>query len=93
MPIIVLDPTVSAAPASASLAPARRSLTGARVGLLDNGKVNVDRFLDHVEDLLRTRHRVADVVRHRKPNMSAPAPPAMLAELAACDAVLSAVGD
>jgi hypothetical protein len=74
-------------------APSSRGLAGARGGLLDNGKVNVDRFLDHVEDLLRTRHGVADVLRRRKPNMSAPAPAAILAELAACDVVVSAVGD
>ena len=93
MPIIVLDPTVAPTPPSARPASAPRTLSGARIGLLDNGKVNVDRFLDHVEDLLRTRHGVADVLRRRKPNMSAPAPAAMLAELAACDAVVSAVGD
>jgi hypothetical protein len=55
--------------------------------------VNVDRFLDHVADVLRAEHGVKDVVRRRKPNMSAPAPAAMLAELAGCDAVISAVGD
>jgi hypothetical protein len=63
------------------------------VGLLDNGKMNVDRFLDHVETLLRARHGVRDVVRRRKPNMSAPAPAEILGALAACDAVVSAVGD
>ena len=93
MAIIVLDPTVATAQAGVPLAPALRSLAGKRIGLLDNGKVNVDRFLDHVEDIVRTRHGVADVVRRRKPNMSAPAPDAVLAELAACDAVVSAVGD
>jgi hypothetical protein len=93
MPIIVLDPTVAAEPRTARPAPPPRALAGARIGLLDNGKVNVGRFLDHVEALLRTRHGVAEVVRRRKPNMSAPAPAAMLDELVACDAVLSAVGD
>ena len=93
MAITVLDPTVAPGPATARLAPALRALAGTRVGLLDNGKVNVDRFLDHVENLLRTRHGVADVLRCRKPNMSAPAPAPVLAELAACDAVISAVGD
>jgi hypothetical protein len=93
MAIIVLDPTVANAQTGVQLAPALRSLAGRRIGLLDNGKVNVDRFLDHVEDIVRTRHGVADVVRRRKPNMSAPAPDAVLAELAACDAVVSAVGD
>ena len=93
MPITVLDPTAGGVPPPARLAPRRASLAGTRVGLLDNGKVNVDRFLDHVEAILRAEHRVAEVVRRRKPNMSAPAPPAMIAELVACDAIVSAVGD
>ena len=93
MPIRVLDPTSGMETRAARRAPALRSLAGATVGLLDNGKVNVERFLDHVADVLRAEHGVKDVVRRRKPNMSAPAPAAMLAELAACDAVISAVGD
>jgi hypothetical protein len=93
MPITVLDPTLAPAAAPARLAPGLRALTGARVGLLDNGKANVDRFLDQVADVLRTAHGVGEIVRLRKPNMSAPAPDAMLDTLAACDAVISAVGD
>ncbi len=93
MPITVLDPTAGEAPPPVRRAPRLDTLGGRRVGLLDNGKVNVDRFLDHVEAILRVEHGVADVLRRRKPNMSAPAPPEMLAELAACDAVVSAVGD
>jgi hypothetical protein len=93
MPITVLDPTARSTGAPTRLAPPLRALAGARVGLLDNGKVNVDRFLDHVADVLRTVHGVGDVVRERKSNMSAPAPDAVLGQLAACDAVISAVGD
>ena len=93
MPITVLDPTPGAVTRTARRAPPLGTLAGARVALLDNGKVNVGRFLDHVEAILRAEHGVADVVRRRKPNMSAPAPPALLAELTACDAVVSAVGD
>ena len=78
---------------TARLAPRRASLAGTRVGVLDNGKVNVDRFLDHVEAILRAEHGVSGVVRGRKTNMSAPAPPALLQELLACDALVSAVGD
>ena len=93
MPIRVLDPTPGMDTRATRRAPAIRALAGATVGLLDNGKVNVDRFLDHVAEVLRAEHGVANVVRRRKPNMSAPAPATMLGELAACDAVISAVGD
>jgi len=49
--------------------------------------------MDHVEDLLRQEYGVREVVRRRKANQNAPAPPALIAELAGCDAVISAVGD
>jgi len=93
MPITVLDPTPGMVTRAARMAPRLPSLDGRTVGFLDNGKMNVDRFLDHVEEILRARHGVKDVVRRRKPNMSAPAPPDVLRELLACDAVVSAVGD
>jgi hypothetical protein len=69
------------------------SLEGRTVGLLDNGKFNVTPFLDWVEVLLRSEYGVRAVVRRRKANQNAPAPTALIAELAACDAVISAVGD
>jgi hypothetical protein len=93
MPLTVLDPTPGMTTRAAQTAPRLASLAGTTIGLLDNGKVNVDRFLDHVEEILRGRHGVKDVVRRRKPNMSAPAPPDVLRDLVACDAVVSAVGD
>jgi hypothetical protein len=93
MPITVLDPTPGASPEPAGMAAPLASLEGARVGLLDNGKFNVARFLDHVEQILRTEHGVREVVRRRKLNQNAPVTAALLADLVTCDAVLSAVGD
>ena len=93
MAMKVLDPTTDRAGEPVAMAPRLRSLAGTTVGLLDNGKVNAARFLDHVEDILVREHGVRAVVRRRKPNMSAPAPAELLAELTACDAVLAAVGD
>lgn len=91
--ITVLDPTPGTAIKAAPMAPPVDSLEGRTIGLLDNGKFNVARYLDHVEETLRSRYDVKEVVRRRKPNQNAPAAPAMLTELATCDAVLSAVGD
>jgi hypothetical protein len=93
MAITVLDPTLEPTARTARTAPRLPSLAGATVALLDNGKINADRFLDHVEDILRTGHGVRAVVRRRKPNASAPAPDDVLRELAGCDALVSAVGD
>lgn len=93
MGIKVLDPTLDAETEAVGLAARLSSLEGRTVGLLDNHKHNVDRFLDHVESLLRSRHGVKLVVRVLKPDQSRPAPPEALAELSRCDAAVSAVGD
>lgn len=93
MTIRVLDPTYAASgPATATSVPLR-SLVGRTVALLDNSKLNVREFLDHVEEILRTRYGVRHVVRLKKPDASRPAPPEVLARMTGCDAVISAVGD
>lgn len=93
MSIIVLDPTLSAEALEMRLAPALPALKDSVIGLLDNAKHNVDRFFDHVAEILRTRYGVRELIRRRKPDASRPAPPELLAELSACDAIISAVGD
>ena len=89
----VLDPTRERPAEAVARAPALDGLGGARIGLLDNGKIRVDRFCDFVEEILRAEYGVADVVRRRKRNASAPAPAEIMGDLLACDAVISAVGD
>jgi len=89
----VLNPTAAATPVATVAAPALSGLAGARIGLLDNGKIRVDRFCDFVEDILRTEYGVAEVVRRRKRNASAPAGADVLVDLLRCDGVISAVGD
>ncbi|PYM64230.1 MAG: hypothetical protein DMD79_06870 [Candidatus Rokuibacteriota bacterium] len=93
MGIRVLDPTGEGSAEGGGLARPLGSLRGATIGLLDNGKANVTRFLDHVERVLRAEHGIGGVLRRRKANLSAPADPDLVAELARCDAVVSAVGD
>lgn len=93
MSITILDPTAAAEGQAVCLAPGLASLGGRIVGLLDNSKFNVTEFLDAVEEILRTEYRVKDVVRRRKQDASRPCPPETLAELTACEAVISAVGD
>lgn len=93
MSIRVLDPRLDPEGEPLRLAPPVASLESAVIGLLDNAKLGTGRFLDHVEELLRTRYGVRQFVRRRKPDSSRPAPPEMLAELAAADGLVSAVGD
>ncbi len=90
----VLDPTVEALPDDVGMAGRPAGLAGLRVGMLDNSKNGVARFLDHMEALLAERYEGVSFVRARKPNASRPAPPEVLDQLAAeSDVVISAVGD
>ena len=93
MSIRVFDPTAEDAPATNSGAARLTSLTGRTIGLLDNSKFRVRELLDHVEAILRTRFGVVQVLRFRKPDASRPAPPAMLADMQRCEAIIAAVGD
>ena len=93
MAIRVLDPRLDAEGEPVRMASPLVALAGATIGLLDNAKIGTARFYDHVEEILRARHGVREVIRRRKPDSSRPVPPATLGQLAAADAVISGVGD
>ena len=93
MPLQILDPTAEDFAAEATGSSGLASLQGRTVGLLDNGKIHVRELLDNMEDILRTEHGVAHVIRLKKPDASRPAPAEVVAEMKAADAVISAVGD
>ena len=93
MSIRVLDPTFEEPTPASVMVAGLTSLAGRTVGLLDNSKIKVKELLDYVEDLLRTRHGVRQVIRLKKPDASRPAPPEVVAQMSSCDAVISAVGD
>jgi len=94
MPVLV-DPTGQTGLATKTRAArTRRSLRGARVCLIDNGKKNADLLLQAIGDLLRERYGVAEVIMQRKPNASVPIDAAAVAELKErCDFAIAAVGD
>ena len=93
MSIRVLDPTFAEPIPANAIMSGLTSLTGRTVGLLDNSKIKVKEILDYVEELLRTQYRVQKIVRLKKPDASRPAPAEVFAQLATCDAFISAVGD
>ncbi|MBM4254661.1 MAG: hypothetical protein FJ147_02055 [Deltaproteobacteria bacterium] len=93
MPIRVLDPTFEEPVTTNTTVKGLTSLAGCTVGLLDNSKIKVKEILNYAEELLRTQHGVTKVVRLKKPDASRPAPPEVVAQMAGCDAVISAVGD
>jgi len=90
-----VDPTGGTQAITRRMAPrGRRTLQGARVGLVDNGKRNADLFLQALGDLLRERHAVREVVLRRKPHFAVPVPPEVVEELSTqCDFVIPGVGD
>jgi hypothetical protein len=93
MTLRVLDPRVLADGEPAAMARALPTLSGAVVGLLDNGKRGTEVLYRHLGEILRSRYGVREILRRRKPDMSRPAPPELLGELSAADAIVSGVGD
>ena len=93
MRLRVLDPTGEDMALTAARPERLTSLAGGTVGLLDNGKIRVRELLDHVEEMLRSQYGVVHVLRLKKPDFTRPAPAQVVAALASCQAVISAVGD
>ena len=92
--MVVLDPTLEAAPVLARMAQRPSTLAGKRIGLLDNGKPHARELLECVEQLLEERLKPAQVLRFRKPNSSKPAPTELIVDITRqVDAVVNGVGD
>lgn len=88
----IIDPTVR--PADAIIpAPRLHTLSGRRIGFLDNSKEKAGVFLTALGERLAERFALGDVVHVRKPSYSRLAPPEVLEDLAKrCDAVVTAMG-
>jgi hypothetical protein len=97
MPSAILDPTgLSSRKVAEGLTLAARPahLSGARVGLLENGKQNARRLLEDVADVLHDRYGAGEVTLRRKENFAQPASPELVDELSAeADVVVIGVGD
>ena len=100
--LTTLDPTfepitrAGTATQKRRIAAAPKSLSGLRIGLLANGKVNSEELLDAVCDELSIAAGVSvrDVIRVCKSSVSIPPTPEDMRRLiAGSDAVLVAVGD
>lgn len=74
------------------IAPRMATLNTKIVGLVDNSKTNADLFLDQIEQLIKQRFTIADVIRIRKSIAGTPAP--YTEEfLKRCDVAVNAFGD
>jgi len=88
----ILNPLGFGAQARKALAPRLTTLQGKRLGLLDIGFPNGNLFLDRLEELLKERYGVAEVVRCAKPSPARPAKKEVREELASqCEAIIEAL--
>ena len=93
-PLIVLDPTINMSIATAGMADRPDSLTGKRIGLLANDKLNSTELLEAVYDVLVERFDVVSSHRRNKGDASRPAEPEFLNDFSReVDVALLANGD
>lgn len=94
MPITILDPKNQPPATPAGTATRLPDLSGVVLGVIDNGKRNSKFVLDELTAILRSRHKIKEVVLVTKPSASLPIPQEQAAELAGrCNAVLAGIGD
>lgn len=90
--ILVYEPIAEASRNQDALAQRLSTLDGKVVGLLNNTKDLVDELLGEVRSLLQKDFPKAEFRFFRKESVSGAAPE-LLEQVAACDAVVTAVGD
>jgi hypothetical protein len=89
-----LDPTGEAKIDQYGLATGLSTLQGARLGIIENNKTNADKFLMMVFDELREMYGVEEVKMIRKKELSQPALPDQLKEIAGwADFAITGIGD
>ena len=89
-----LDPTGGAVIAQFPLAPRLATLQGTRLGIIENNKTNADKFLMMVYEELQELYGVSDVKMIRKKELSQPALPDQLQEIASyADFAITGIGD
>ena len=92
--IEVLSPAGVARETAVPLAKRGPTLEGRVVGLLNNSKSGTRPFLDRVEELLWSDHRVSRIIRYDKKVAALPAPDEMLdAATRECDVVINGIAD
>ena len=89
----LVDPTTKPIIPEFVPAPRLESLSGARLGLIDDAKDGARELLEEIADVLNERHGVSSVFYHRKPSASKPADPDVIRQVAeSCDYVVVAIG-
>ena len=96
--MVLFDPTkgnAGKAKPAKQLAPRRfTTLDGVRLGLVSNSKLNADKVLLALGDLLAERYALKSIVHEHKLNFSLPAPDEVVNKIVAqSDVVIAGVGD
>ena len=87
-------PTSTTPKRKAVRAPALGKLDGARIGILENGKLNATEMLNEVAQLFVQRHGCTVKTLAHKSNASAPAPGTTLTKVAQeVDFLITGLGD
>ena len=90
----LINPTTEAITASFNGAPRLLTISGAKVGIIDDSKQNADVLLEELAEVLKNKYEISGIQWHRKPSASRPADPEQLKQLTdSCDAVVVAIGD
>jgi len=92
--IEILDPTVEATTQPIAYVDRPGSLTGKRIGLIENTKFNSDKLLQRIGEILKTEYGAAETRMFRKHNSSVPAHEEIIQEVRkTCDVIVAGVGD
>jgi len=87
-------PTSTTATRKRTRAPALSKLDGARIGILENGKLNAEEMLNEFADLFVQRHGCTVRTLAHKANASAPGPSTTLVKVAQeVDFLITGLGD
>lgn len=90
----LMNPTGGLKVTAASVAKRVKDVKGLRLGLLDNGKTNADKFLNMVGEILVKKYGVGEVHMFHKEALSKPAPQEVLdALLKSSDFAVTGIGD
>ena len=91
--ITIVHPGNESVPKAATPPARLASLKGKKIGLLDISKPGGRFFLDRLEEILRTKYGVAEVLRTKKATFSKNAPSQIIEQLRGMDAVVEGLAD
>jgi len=90
----ILDPTVEPRRQPLTFVPRPDSLTGKRIGLVENTKFNSDKLLARIGEILKTEYGATDVRMWRKHNAGVPAHKEIIDDARqTVDVVVAGIGD